>query len=72
MDRKRVSLILLVIGTIILIPSLVGITANVVGVNTTTRVLGVLGLVIILTAAIIENLEDAKLRKKIKFKKKSH
>ena len=71
MKKRVLSLILFVLGIIFTIPFLAGLTGFVVGVNNTTRVLGLLGLGFIIVAAIIENIEEKKFNKK-KIKYKSH
>ncbi len=63
-SKRTLSLFFLIMGILILAPYLAGITGYVVGINTTTRVLGVIGLIFVVAAAVLENLQEKKLKKK--------
>ena len=69
--RRFLAFIFAIVGILIILPYVVGITSNVIGINTTTKTLGTVGIVFIIIAAVIENIEEEKLHRG-HFKRKSH
>ena len=64
MNKKRaITLIFLLTGILFTLPFLAGLTGFAIGMNSTTKLLGLFGLVFIIIAAIIENIEERKLHK---------